>query len=72
LHPPEVKIFLQVVLPKCKVVLATSREDKHGSIQNSRRLFTWQGLKRIFEKAGLEVEVGDTTVNDVPVIGRRP
>ena len=62
------------LLPRCKVVLFVSREDKNrvrsaGGIKN--KLYTHGAIKQFLTASGMKVECFDEGTNWVSVIGRR-
>ena len=76
LSQADLKCLEDRLLPRCKVVLFPSREDKgtsKGSLARSIRnpLWKWTAIRDFLEKAGMHVDVHDLDSNWVSVIGTR-
>jgi len=66
----------EVMLPKCDVVLCTSREDKLERVgprlfEHHNNLYHWCNIRSFLRTAGMKVEVRDKSSNWVSVVGWR-
>ena len=69
-------LMKKIMLPKCKVVLFVSRENKPKYVkktwlQKHNNLYHWRNIVAFLESAKMHVEVRDEITNWVSVIGRQ-
>jgi len=73
LSKKEVCLIREVLLPKCKIVLFVSREDK-PTVKSKRGirngLYSYKAIGRLLRSAGMAVEYLDVGTNWVSVVGR--